>query len=482
MHRALLPLLIAGTLAAPAMAAQATDGPDMTIYHADGNALFQGDNGAIDSGYAVIREQRRVSFEKGGQNLLIGDLPDFLEPEAVSLRVGSGHVRVLSQRLLLASGNQDALRGQIGKQVSVIGDNGQVLVKGELQRIGRDGSLVIGGDVFGPTVVRSYSAVKLISGEAGSGSRLQVRVQADASGHAKATLSYPTHGLGWRAAYTATLQPGSRCRMRLEAQASIANRSGRDWDGAAIKLFAGQPNMASGSNRPRPMMAGVLADKRGGVPEQQSLDAYRTYTLPGHVDLPDNSITLTPLYEPRTLDCERDWTYETGNAWTPQQPNTAPGANANTVQGAIRSMLHFQAPDTLPAGNLRVLAADADGAPQFIGENGVPDTSRHDPVDVVLGTAFDLHARRERTSFNLDKAARHMDEAFRVTLENAGDTARTITVVEHPNRWNQWTLTSSSLAPAEKTADTLTFKISVPAHGSAKLDYALRYAWTADAP
>lgn len=478
MHRALLPLVLAGMLAAPVTAALAADGPDMTIYRADGDALFQSGQGAVDNGYAVIREQRRIGFDKGSQDIVIGNLPDFLEPEAVSLRFDNNRVQVLSQRLMLASGANDALLGQLGKQVSVIGDNGQVLVKGELQRVDHDGSLVIGGDVFGPTVVRRYSAVKLISGEAGSGSRLLVRVHTDASGHSQATLSYPTHGLGWRAAYTGTLQAGGRCRLRLDAQASIANRSGRDWDGASIKLFAGQPNIRSQYNGPRPMMAAAAPANRTTLPQQESLDAYRTYTLPGRVDLPDNSVTLTPLYAPRTIDCERAWTYENGNAWTPPRPMTNATTNANLLQGSIASVLRFQAPETLPAGHMRVLTADHDGNLQFIGENTVQDTSRHDAVELALGTAFDLHAQRERTSFQYDKTARRIDEAFRVTLTNAGDTARTVSVIEHPNRWNQWSLVSSSVTPANKTADTLEFHVDVPAHGSATLDYALRYEWT----
>ncbi len=478
MHRALLSLVVAVMIAAPVSAALAADGPDMTIYHADGDALFQSGHSAIDSGYAVIREQRRIGFDKGSQDIVIGNLPDFLEPEAVSLHFNSNRVKVRSQRLMLASGGNDALLGQIGKQVSVIGDNGQVLVKGQLQRVGRDGSLVIGGDVFGPTVVQRYSAVKLISGEAGSGSRLQLRVHADASGHSDAVLSYPTHGLGWRAAYTGTLQPGGSCRMQLQAMASIANRSGRDWQGASIKLFAGAPNIHAQHNGPRPMMAAAAPNGRMAMPKQQSLDAYRTYTLSGHVNLPDNSITLTPLYSPRTLDCERAWTYENGNAWTPPRPMTNASTNANTLQGSIRSVLRFQAPETLPAGHMRVLTADRDGKLQFIGEDTVSDTSRHDPVELSLGTAFDLHAQRERTSFQFDKSARRIDEAFRVTLSNAGDSDRTVSVIEHPNRWNQWSLTSSSVAPARKTADTLEFHVRVPAHGSATLDYALRYQWT----
>jgi hypothetical protein len=73
-----------------------------------------------------------------------------------------------------------------------------------------------------------------------------------------------------------------------------------------------------------------------------------------------------------------------------------------------------------------------------------------------------------------------LDEAFRIELGNAGDSARTVTVREHPYRWRQWTLLSSSSKPSQQTPDTLAFRILVPAGGKATLDYAVRYRWTSD--
>ena len=58
--------------------------------------------------------------------------------------------------------------------------------------------------------------------------------------------------------------------------------------------------------------------------------------------------------------------------------------------------------------------------------------------------------------------------------------ARTVTVREHPNRWREWTLVSSSSKPANQTTDTLEFRVQVPANGKATLSYALRYSWSAD--
>src|SRR5699024_4341540 len=106
-------------------------------------------------------------------DIVISDLPDFLDPEAVHLGFDSNDAQVLSQRLLLPRGQNGTLSGHIGKSVTVLGTNGEQLARGTLVQVNSDGSLVIGGDVFGPTVVHRYAAVKLTGGQVGGGARLQ---------------------------------------------------------------------------------------------------------------------------------------------------------------------------------------------------------------------------------------------------------------------------------------------------------------------
>jgi hypothetical protein len=477
MPRTLLSFALAAAVFAPA--ALAADGADLTVYRSDSAALFAaGADGAVNDGYAVVHEQRHLQLTAGTHDMVIGNLPDYLDPEAVALSFGS-NAQVLSQRLLLPHGQNGTLTGHIGKQVTVLGAGGQPLAQGTLARVGADGSLIIGGDVYGPTVVRDYAAVKLTGGEVGGGARLQLRVDAPNGGATDAVLTYPTSGIGWRAAYTATLKPGNSCRMQLKSQASIANRSGRDWHDADIKLVAGEPNFAKPAPQPIMMRAAAAPKAESYAATQGTLGDYRSYALPGAVDLPAGSVTLTPLYAARSVDCTRTWLFENGNNWTPPQPMTADTGSSQS-SGPVASTLAFRAFDSLPAGYLRVLTMDADGNAEFLGEGRVADTPKGQDVDFTMGNAFDLRGSRERTAFNVDQAARQMDEAFRVTLSNAGDSARTVTVREHPSRWRNWTLTSSSAKPSAQTTDTLEFRVNVPANGSATLDYAVQYTWTAD--
>jgi hypothetical protein len=459
----------------------ASDNTELTLYRSDSSALYASTgDGGINDGYAVVREQRSLTLAAGSHDVVIGDLPNFIDPEAMALGFPAGNAKVISQRLLLAQGQNAALTGLTGRDVKVLGDNGEPLASGTLLRAG-DGLLVRGGDGV-TTLVRDYAAVRVMGGDFPTGSSLSLRVDARRAGQADAVLSYPTAGLGWRAAYVATLQPGAACRMQFESRASIANRSGRDWRDTRLTLIAGEPHFAKPS-APRPMMAsmarGYAKAESADMPAQSALADYRSYALPAPVDLPDGSVSQVPLYATRTLDCTRTALYENGNSYQPPQPML--DANFNLGGGdTITSTLRLKAFDSLPAGYLRVLTADRNGTPQFIGEGRIDDTPKGSDATITLGTAFDLRAQRERTAFSVDKAARTMDEAFRITLTNAGDSARVVTVREHPSRWQQWTLVSSTSKPDKQTPDLLEFRVNVPAGGKATLDYAVRYQWTAD--
>ncbi len=481
-HLSLLSLAIAGSVALGTLApANAASNTELTAYRSDNSALYasSGDSD-VNAGYAVVREQRTLDLVAGVHDVTLGDLPAQLDAEALALSFPGNDAKVISQRLLLAQGQNAALTALTGRHVDVLGTNGEVLATGNLLRVG-DG-LLVRDNAGRSTLVTHYAAVRSTGTDFPTGSSLNLRLDAAHAGAATAALSYPTSGIGWRAAYVATLQPGSSCRLQFESRASIANRSGRDWRDVHLTLVAGEPNMAKDS-APRPMMTmarGFSAKAESAdLPEQTSLADYRSYTLSTAVDLPDNSVSQVPLYAPRTLDCERTALYANGSSsYRPPQPVLNPDFD-QTGGSMIVSTLKLRAFDSLPAGYLRVLTADKNGIPQFIGEGRINDTPKGRDATITLGTAFDLRAERTRTKFSADAAAHTMDEAFRIELSNAGESPRIVTVREHPQRWLQWALVSSSSKPSKQTRDMLEFRVNVPAHGSATLDYAVRYQWTA---
>lgn len=486
MSRKTLAAALTAVLVTPAALAATAPAPALTIYHADNDALFSGaSQGTLDAGHALVHETRTLDVAAGQHELRIGGLPATVDPEAISVGFGGpSKVTVLGQRVVLANASASgALDGAIGSEVSVSMDSrGDTALgpqfSGELLGAS-DAGLLIRGPDGKVHFVHQYASVSLPADSVSGGSSLLLDAYAQASGQRDARLTYTTSGLGWRAAYKATLADASSCRMQFEAEASIANRSGRDYSGAAITLVAGQPNLGNrGAVRYRSMAAPVPM-AAAAMPVQSSIGDYRGFSLGAPVTLPSGTVTLTPLYPAQTLPCERQYIVDDGNAYSPPHPRTTDYADGEYKDRAITSTLAFIAPDVLPAGTLRAWTVDHDGIPALLGEGGVADTPKGQRVAVQLGQSFDLRASRERTKFHVDAAAHTMSEAFQVTLSNGGDTARTVTLREHPNRWHEWKVTSSNIKPSKQTPQLLEFEVSVPAHGKTTVDYAIQYTWAA---
>lgn len=488
MSRLLLCAAIAALLAAsPAFAA---DHAELTIYHADNDALFSGTpQGALDAGNALVHETRTLDIAAGTHEARIGGLPAAVEPEAIAVGFGNGpRVDIVGQRVALANTDASgALDSAIGQPVDVLtsgtsSDAGGGGFHGMLVGTSQDGVLIRTSDgKF--HLVHHYQSMTLPADSLSGGSTLVLDLDAKSAGQRDARLTYMTSGLGWRAAYKATLAPGETCRMQFDPQASIANRSGRDYDGATVKLVAGQPNfgnrgvrMYSRAAAPAPMAAQELSVI---MPSQASLGDYRSFTLSGAVSLPNGTVTLTPLYPPRELSCQREYLVEDGGMGFPPRPNTNDYGAQDYQDRAIASNLSFEAPEALPAGTLRAWTKDSAGAPALLGEGSVADTPKGQPVSVQLGQSFELRASRDRTAFHVDAKAHTMREAYRITLTNGGDSARTVTVREHPDRWREWKLDSSNIKPEKQTPQLLEFEIPVAAHGKSVLEYAVRYTWSA---
>lgn len=468
-------LAMMAIVSASATAAAPTE-PALTIYRSNGDMLFEAGSAPVSDGYAVVHEQRDVQLSGGRQTLVVDGLPAMLDTEAVAVDFG-GSARTLAQRVVSA-GDAGLLAAHRGERIQVFGIDGKLVADGKLAAF--DGtSLGVRGNDGRIVYVHEFATVQFPEGSGLPGSTLQVVVEGKA-GAATAALTYPASGLGWRAAYSALLL--DETHLRLDALASIANRSGRDFPASKLKLVAGEPNLGR-INAPQPVMmkamAAAPAPAPDELPEQSSLGDYRSYTIDGSLDLPDASVTQVPLYSSRDIPCTRRWLVEYGGTWVVPKPQLRPEAQAGETSSPVNSQLSFTAVDNLPSGNLRVLTRDRDGRTELLGENRIGDTAKTRDVTIALGTAFDLAARRERTAFSVDKAAREMNEGFRVTLTNTGDIARTITVIEHPNRWRNWRLQSPSQKPERQTPDTLEFRVAVPANGKATLDYTLHYSWTA---
>ena len=95
----------------------------------------------------------------------------------------------------------------------------------------------------------------------------------------------------------------------------------------------------------------------------------------------------------------------------------------------------------------------------------------------ISATRSIFAGERTQTDFQFDKDARTISETFSIRLVNRSAHEQTVAVREHLYRWTQWSITQSSAKYEKRNADTVEFKIPVPANGDTKLTYTAQYKW-----
>ena len=85
---------------------------------------------------------------------------------------------------------------------------------------------------------------------------VSVSVTLDAPREAELRLTYQVNGPGWVPTYRASLDTRSNA-LRLERQAQVAQATGEDWLGVAMRLSTGQPRRGTAGPQPSPWRIGI---------------------------------------------------------------------------------------------------------------------------------------------------------------------------------------------------------------------------------
>ena len=482
--------LASATLLALGINAHAQDGngASITLYSGDYDALAAGNFGNPQSGLALIREQLRVDLQSGDNTVTRSDLPGSIDSAAVRLVPTRDGVRVSGQRFDFALADQDELlRRSVGRRINVDQVTGSTVTQFEGVLLAAGNGLTLALDSGAVKVLSNYSSFQLAELPDGLYARPTLRwnVASERAGNETFTLDYPTGGLAWRAEYLATVAGhGADCRMDFDGAASIVNRSGASFPGAALTLVAGQPNV---QRQAQPMMfkrAEMMA--ADAAPAPQASGEYHAYALPGRIDLPDGSVQRAPLLNPaQDVACTRR--YETRSPmgyFRPGSPIVDPDFGPTGVQ-PVQAMLEFVNEKKaglgipLPAGRLRVYERGAASGDAFLGEAAIDHTAAGRKVDVALGEAFDLQAERSRKEFRLADDRLSLTETIEIVVSNAKPTAATVRVIESLPRWSDWELAESNIKSSKVDAQTVAFEVPVPASGEATVRYVVRYRWPA---
>lgn len=433
-------LALTGIAASVAQAA-----PSVTVYTRD---------------LGFVRETRTLDVTR--DTVRIADVPERIDFGSVRVAPQGARVRRLAYRFDLASGD-GLFETARGSRVRVTLPRDRV-VEGTL--VTYDGAWIVVRESDGTLRNLSRAVVEDVRLSASprrlaTRPELEVVLEGAKGSRVEAELSYLTGGLSWSADHTVVR--ASETSLTWSTAVTIENLTGRDYADAELKLVAGEPRRVAPS-APMPYMERSVmlqASKAGEGADlsQQDFSEYHLYSLSRPATLRDRERQTLTLVEPHTVKM------------TPRYLFKAQERRTVRIQYEVRNTPEQGLGMPLPAGRVRFHERDADGDLQFTGETTINHTAEGELMTLEVGDAFDLVGER-RDVANRRISDREREQQVEIKLRNRKRTPVTIAVEEVVG--GDIEVTQKSHDFTRKDANTLAWKIPVPAGQEAVLTYTVR--------
>ncbi len=411
----------------------------------------------------VVKENRNYTFVKGTQTLSHVGVATRIDPTSVRFSAQSGGISVLEQNYRYDLVNsRKVLERYLDHDISIVLKGG-MLAEGKLQSV--DGDIVIankngGLDIVKIDAIERYS-LSGVPENFVTRPTLVWKVDSQKAGVKEAEISYLTAGMSWHAEYSAVIDDDEKS-LELSSWVSVENNSGASYDNAKLKLVAGDVHRARNTmlGRGGVQTKSVVLESAAPVVER-GLFEYHLYELKERTNIKNAEVKQVSLFNPSRAKIEKKYIFDS-------QANNNKVMVKLSFENSEKTGLGIP----LPKGVVRVFKKDTDGALEMIGEDNIDHTPKNETVELRLGNAFDIVAKR--TVEDREKVSRSVrDETVAVTIRNRREEAVEVIVNEH--LYGTWNITTSSHAFDKHDAYTARFPVSVPPDGEATLRYTARY-------
>lgn len=497
MHYRSLSTAAALSAALVAVAAAAQSAP------ADPDATAQGDVSVTiyNNGQALVQDVRQLAIASGRSRISFPDVSAMIRPETLSFAAADTGIveqnfdfdlltpaklmeKAVGQTVTLLRTNP-ATGQETRERATVLSTAGGVVVQiGDRIEVLRDDGLPV--RVIFDRVPPNLRARPTLS----------VTVDSGRSGTRAASLRYLTPGLGWSADYVA-LYDEKRGAIDMQGWVTLTNTSGTTFHAADTLLVAGNPE--EGANRPSPARGRMVPGTETAGRER--LGDFYLYPIAERTTIATNQTKQVSFLDVQGVPSRKVYGRTVG--WL------ASDGDAVAVQSqiAFSSSMDGGLGDALPAGTVRFYQRDAQGNPQFIGENRIGHTPMGSQLTLSTGDAFDVftqaevESRAKITSADYERSARYrvtvpgqpvrevqIDRAIdyyrttmRYTFTNAKPTPVEVELVQGglDRGWasSDYRVVSEDVAGEQITLDRRRYRVTVPANGKreVRVTYETRY-------
>lgn len=431
-----------------------------------------------NSNLVVVRDQREVVLPAGGIELEFTGVAQTILPSTVSISAatsGGFSAKQQNYRFDLLSPNS-LLERFVGSKISY--SNFLIQEKG-YEKILREGILLS----INPEIVKFGDAIEIApagtislpytADELNTSPTLVFKGENQQSGKQNLAVRYHAAGIGWEADYALTLGK----EASLSGWVTIRNQSSSDFAVDELVLVAGDVNQNPGGVKMMPEMQRMSSTVSfdSASPVLSNSGDYHAYRFPGEVELLKNDVTQLKLISAEGIKYEKSYRLA---SVVQQYGRQAAQESSPAVWITIRGSGENGLKKPLPAGNIRVYeqgdSSESLIGEAFIGEGRIGHTAVGKKVDIRVGRAFDVSVNRIQTSFQRF-GEREANAGYRLKVTN--DKLEPIVVSLEEQLAGDWTIVSESQEGTKRDSMTYVFELTVPAKGSAELDYSARFRW-----
>lgn len=466
-------LLAASTLVALSLPTCAEGTTELTSTAADRSSVAVT---VYNDSLALVKERRKLTLPTGPVRLALREVSAQMQAETALLGAVTGKpVTLIEQNFdfdLLTP--QKLLDKYVGREVTVIRSNpatGAETREKASVLAANQGTVLRFADRI-ETGVPGRLAFDSVPGTLRDRPTLSVLLEA-AGGSQTLELSYLTGGLSWKADYVANLGEGGKT-LDLNGWVTLTNSSGAAYENANLQLVAGTLNRARPAMRDFRAKGEMLAMAApAAAPREEALMDYHLYTFDRLTSLGENQTKQLALLSASSVPAEREYLLA-GNDYYYMGRYDQLGEKLKPAVFVIFQNKGGQLGKPLPSGVVRVYARDSQGAAQFVGEDRIGHTAKNETVRLRLGEAFDITADRKQTNYKR-LSDRSNENSYSIVIRNAKSEPVTVKVQEPMP--GDWEIVQQSHKHVKESAHTAVWNVTVPAEGSATLEYTARVKW-----
>lgn len=455
--------------------------------------------------FAVVRERLALDLKPGSNRAQFSGVTTQVEADSVVLRdrAGKAQFSILEQSYRADTVSQGLLLSlHEGKEVTFLTfdrDGKESRVTGKVLRSGyqrgvHDGSLSPIVEVDGELrfSLPGQPVFEALADDSILKPTMQWTIHSPEAAAFEAELGYVTGGLGWEASYNLVM-PEKGDTLDLVGWVTVDNQSGVTFRDATIKLMAGDVNkirqgeaMFDGADA---YHLGVARAMAAPQVTEKAFDEFHLYSLPLPTTLRDREQKQVEFVRAQGVKAQTLYVYDGAavqnmRGWNMEMIRNQPdyGTQSNGKVWVMREFVNTKDNGLgipLPKGKTRFYRRDdADGRIEFTGENRIDHTAKDERLRIYTGDAFDVVGERKRVDYQHDDNRKQMEEAFEIRVRNRKENdAVEVRVVEHLYRWSNFDITQKSHDYVKTDAQTIEFRVQVPAGGEQVVTYRARYRW-----